>query len=205
MQEQEADAAPADMLDAQAAGPSAPQGSAAAQPGIASLLLVATASQDADDEELLSLAMEDDQPRASQPQPPRTSAQHQVTASQIVGDEELLALAMEDNPPPSQPAQVQPAPERQQQQQVRFSQAADDEELLAIAMDDDPPRAPQPAQPAVLAAPAHGPAQQQQDDEELLALAMEGDLTVVAEPDQVQAPVAKEGPVQPSLGRLARM
>ena len=48
-----------DMLDGQAPGPSAPQASPAAQ------LHVATASQDADDEELLALAMEDDPPPAS--------------------------------------------------------------------------------------------------------------------------------------------
>ena len=187
-----------DMLDGQAPGPSALQASPAAQ------LRVATASQDADDEELLALAMEDDQPRASQPQPPSSSAQHVVTASQIVDDEELLALAMEDDQPLAQPAHVQPAPV-QQEEQAGLSQTADDEELLAIAMDDDPPQALQPAQPAAPAAPAHAPTQQQQDGEEQLALAMEADLAVAAAPDQAQAPAAKDGPAQPSLGRLARL
>ena len=198
MQEQEAEAAPMDMLDGQAPGPSAPQEPPAAQLGGVSLPSVATASQDADDEELLALAMEDDQPRASQPQPPCSSAQHLVTASQVVDDEELLALAMEDDQP------LQPAPE-QQEQQAGLSQTADDEELLAIAMDDDPSQALQPAQPAAPAAPAPAPTQQQQDSEEQLALAMEGDLAVAPAPDQAQAPAAKGGPARPSLGRLARL
>ena len=173
----------------------------------------------AEDEELLALAMEDDEAVRQQPNDfrgdPGTSAQQQPSASQLAEDEELLALAMEDDEPmrqqpiaskgPSDP----PAP---LQQQSSMSQMAEDEELLALAMEDNEPSKPS-QQPAAASAPAYTSVQQEHsasqlaEDEELLALAMEDNEPL--KPSQQKQTVApppsytSEQQQQPSASEVA--
>ena len=170
----------------------------------------ATASQLAEDEELLALAMEDaDEPLRQQPAAPEENApaQQQPSLSQLAEDEELLALAMEDMDEPNrqQSAASKEGDDFQVQQQPSLSQLAEDEELLALAMEDEAPKASL-QQPDLAAPPAHTSAQQQPsvsqlaEDEELLALAMEED-----EPqnDVAEASRVTDHKLQPAASRPA--
>ena len=196
---------PMDMLEG---GPSAAQGAPASRPAdsgeagpseaLHTLPEEATASQLAEDEELLALAMEDadellrQQPGASK-EASGAAVQQQPSLSQLAEDEELLALAMEGEHEPlrQRPDVLEEGSKAPVEQWSSLSQLADDEELLALAMEDEAPEALR-HQP-LASAPSHRSAQQQPsmsqlaEDAELLALAMEDD-----EPQQKHA--APAGP-----------
>lgn len=192
---------PMDMLEegpsvAQRPPASCPAATAEAGPSEAvhAPLEQATASQLAEDEDLLALAMEDaHEPFRQQPAAPTegsdAAAQQQPSLSQLAEDEELLALAMEDaDEPPLQQhnASKVACDAPAEQHQPSLSQLAEDEEPLAIAMEDEAPKASQ--QQPVARVPSQLSPQQQisvsqvAEVEELLGLAMEDD-----EPQQKDA------------------
>ena len=210
---------PMDMLEG---GPSAAQrpptsrqadtGEAGPSEALHTLPEDATASQLAEDEELLALAMEDaDEPLVQQPDASREASgaavQQQPSLSQLAEDEELLALAMEDEHEPlrQQPDASKERSEAPVQEQRSPSELAEDEELLALAMEEETPEAlrrhplaPPPSHPS---AQQHPSMSQLAEDEELLALAMEDDEpkhTAPAEPSPIS-----EHPPPPSGSRLA--
>ncbi len=174
----------------------------------------ATASQLAEDEELLALAMEDiDEPSRHQPAAPREDApaQQLPSLSQLAEDEELLALAMEDADEPltRQPAAPNDAPPAQQQPSM--SQLAEDEELLALAMEEDEPQhnVAAPAEPAQIPGHQQQPSAAQPAEDEQLATA--SDKEALKHPSQSQLHTqqklsqASTPAAERKLGRLSRL